>query len=526
MKSYLSCFHTYYKKQTLWILLISLCATIYFLRVFGLSLLNPQNIDWLMSGDPAQHYLGWKFFRHEPWTLPLGKITLYGAPLGSSVVYTDSIPLVAIFLKLFEGFLSADFQYSGVWILSCMILQGITAFFIFKKLNHTHIFSFVGSLFLIVSPIMLDRGHGHYTLMAHWLILVAFLLFIQRSFPWKGWISLIILSFLIHSYLAFMVLSLFLGHFVFLAPKTLKSFLKLSSLFVILPIILYLSGYFGVSSFSSGGYGDYSFNLNGLFNSQGKSEFLKSLPYLIPQYEGFGYLGLGIIILFFLCFFIPKSFKYPEIILGFCCLLLGIFSLSNQVTFNEYKFHFAPFEIFNWTRVGPIFRSSGRMIWPLFYFINIYSLHFCMKHFNGLKSLGVMSFLFFIHYKDLRGVRVPLYQKYHSDSIYQKKYDLLKWEKLLKDKEAITVFPSVNFEDAWLHLGFVAAYLHKKINIAYRARDNLDKTEEKALLHEVQNHQFQKNHLYVFLNNAEKLYPINIMNLPLHYIDGYRIYIP
>jgi hypothetical protein len=149
-----------------------------------------------------------------------------------------------------------------------------------------------------------------------------------------------------------------------------------------------------------------------------------------------------------------------------------------------------------------------------------------MKHFNGLKSLAVMSFLFFVHYKDLRGVRVPLYQKYHSDSIYQKKYDLLKWEKLLKDKEAITVFPSVNFEDAWLHLGFVAAYLHKKINIAYRARDNLDKTEEKALLYEVQNHQFQKNHLYVFLNNAEKLYPINIMNLPLHYIDGYRIYIP
>ena len=46
-----------------------------FLYRFGFDILDPMNINWLMQHDDlAQHYLGWLFFRNEPWGFPLGKI--------------------------------------------------------------------------------------------------------------------------------------------------------------------------------------------------------------------------------------------------------------------------------------------------------------------------------------------------------------------------------------------------------------------------------------------------------------------
>ena len=80
---------------------------------YGFQTLNPYNIDWLMSAlhDWGTHYLGWHFFKNEPWQFPLGNISNYFAPLGTNVGFTDSIPLLAIFFKLFSAILPENFQY-------------------------------------------------------------------------------------------------------------------------------------------------------------------------------------------------------------------------------------------------------------------------------------------------------------------------------------------------------------------------------------------------------------------------------
>ncbi|HTA75907.1 MAG TPA: DUF6311 domain-containing protein, partial [bacterium] len=82
---------------------------VFFTSVFGFKILNPTYADWLFTGDSAQHYLGWEFFRNESWKNPLGLISSYGIPDGSSVVYTDSIPLLAIFFKIFKSILPQPF---------------------------------------------------------------------------------------------------------------------------------------------------------------------------------------------------------------------------------------------------------------------------------------------------------------------------------------------------------------------------------------------------------------------------------
>src|SRR3989338_10589343 len=65
------------------LLLAGLFGGLFFFYLYG-ELLNPTYIDWILTtgGDPFQHYIGWEFFRHSPWTFPLGINLQYGYPIG------------------------------------------------------------------------------------------------------------------------------------------------------------------------------------------------------------------------------------------------------------------------------------------------------------------------------------------------------------------------------------------------------------------------------------------------------------
>jgi len=106
------------KKNTL-LLVCLLAGVAIFLLTYGFPILVPTNVNWLMTvrQDWGTHYLGWFFYRNEPWHFPLGGVSGYYYPLGTNVGFTDSIPLMAIFFKIFSPILPADFQYFGIWFL-------------------------------------------------------------------------------------------------------------------------------------------------------------------------------------------------------------------------------------------------------------------------------------------------------------------------------------------------------------------------------------------------------------------------
>jgi hypothetical protein len=80
-----------------WVFLVPLLVgTIGYLVIVGPRVLDPANVAWLGEGDPLTHYLGWEFFRDSPLTMPLGRNPRYGLEIGSSIIYSDSIPLLAI----------------------------------------------------------------------------------------------------------------------------------------------------------------------------------------------------------------------------------------------------------------------------------------------------------------------------------------------------------------------------------------------------------------------------------------------
>lgn len=89
--------------ERLWaiMLLSGLIGAILFMLIYGVKILNPTYEDWLFEGgDLTQHYLGWIFYRRSDWHFPLGLIDNILGNIKISVMYTDSLPLFAIFFKL------------------------------------------------------------------------------------------------------------------------------------------------------------------------------------------------------------------------------------------------------------------------------------------------------------------------------------------------------------------------------------------------------------------------------------------
>mgnify|MGYP006286010095 CR=1 FL=1 len=149
------------KSSQLRITALLICfAILAFLLIMGPYALIPTNIAWLSSGDPAQHYLGWAFYRHSPWTNPIGLNPDYGMDISSSIVYSDSIPLMAILLKPFSAWLPETFQYLGLWALLCFVLQGYFAYLLIGRMTKEPLLKILGAGFFIFAPAFLWRFGG------------------------------------------------------------------------------------------------------------------------------------------------------------------------------------------------------------------------------------------------------------------------------------------------------------------------------------------------------------------------------
>ena len=87
----------------------AMVGVIFFARTLGSALADPREIGWLMTTDWAQHYSGWAMFRSTPWSWPPGLMPEVWYPVGTSIVYTDSLPLLALLLKPLSGLLPQPF---------------------------------------------------------------------------------------------------------------------------------------------------------------------------------------------------------------------------------------------------------------------------------------------------------------------------------------------------------------------------------------------------------------------------------
>ena len=120
--------------------MIGILSVLIFILIYGVHILNPIYTDWLLSGgDLSQHYLGWRGYRASAWHFPLGMMDTLTYPEKVSIIFTDSIPLLAVFFKMLSPILPDHFQYFGLWGMMCFALQGILAARILKNYTKNRI---------------------------------------------------------------------------------------------------------------------------------------------------------------------------------------------------------------------------------------------------------------------------------------------------------------------------------------------------------------------------------------------------
>jgi len=360
-------------------LLPLLLGVLVFFLVVGPQALNPQNIAWLEQGDPATHYLGWAFFRHGPWTFPLGLNPSYGLELGSAIIFSDSNPLLALLFKPFSGWLPETFQYFGLWLLACCVLQAWFGWKLLGLMTPHPVIRLLGAGLLAFSPVMFFRLVGHLSLAGHFLVLAALYLALLPDLQRRrlAWGTLLTVTAWVHAYLLAMVALIWLAD---LLGKTLSRSLTRGQglieggvLFALVSVCCWQAGYFSIADgAASGGFGLYRMNLLSPADPAGWSRLLPGLPKEEGDYEGFNYFGLGVLLLVppaFLAWLRNRRLLKDELRarpwLLVAMLGLWLFALSNRIGIGTLTFEYPlPDRIIAPVFFAPRGGCSGRCCTP------------------------------------------------------------------------------------------------------------------------------------------------------------------
>ena len=149
-----------------------LLGVLCFILIYGTKILNPSYDDWLLTGgDLSQHYIGWEGYRNGSWTFPIGLSDTLTYPTSISVIFTDSIPLAAVFFKLLSPILPDTFQYWGLWGLAGFMLTALVSAVLVRKYSPDTACTLLAVLFFTLSPTILQRLYGHESLGGgQWLV--------------------------------------------------------------------------------------------------------------------------------------------------------------------------------------------------------------------------------------------------------------------------------------------------------------------------------------------------------------------
>jgi hypothetical protein len=478
--------------------------------VIGIEAIRPSNVGWLMNSrnsDLFLNYLGWEFYRSSSWTFPLGVIENYGDGITTTVVHTDSIPLLAIPLKLITGLLPDNFQYFGIWLCLSFVMQGYFSWKILEKYRNSILINVCCVLLFLFVPAMLIRTNLHIALSSHFLILAAIYLYLSRTAKYKrGWSALLPASLLIHPYLLAMVYGVFVAYLLanryIPPPRKLRIWLGESA---VLTAIGYVIGYFAIPS-SVGkrevSWGIYRWNLASPFNPDGWSTFLQYAPRFEGNLEGFSYLGIGWIFLFV---FAASGVKGIQLFngvrnnksLSLIAALSFLFAMTNQISVANIRMSVQiPSFLVD---VFGTFRSSGRMIWLPLYLLMIICL---IRIFSSQKKMKIAQILIpllaFVQVVDThKGWQDLNFRRFASE-----KFDLVineKWSELSQKFDTILVVPDGNENFNWPTIGFIASRYEMKTNSIYLARVNsgeITKQREK-ILYQLKSNQLHEKSIYV-----------------------------
>lgn len=503
-------------KETLPYILVSLIFGMIFtfLTLGGLSRLNPKRFDWIF-GDNTTAYIAQLFYLSDKWRFPLAANPNYGSENTSSLFYTGPSVPIAILQKLLR--INPELQFFGVWILLVFSLQIFLGLKIAREFNLNWISAIPFSI-LFVTPFLLERFQWHFWLTAHFLILWAILIGIRyfktNKLQTFSTVSLTCLSYLINGYIFTMVV-IVIG-FVFFDSLLHKAILRIK-IFRHLGIISFsvlltmwitdgvrrqASAYESFKmNFPGPHYGGfpynllsvinpevglipYSFTTNTEFTTTNFSSLKLSLGTTEGAYDGFLYLGLGIISLVIALLIAARinhtrvlaiKDKITKRIFWSLTSILFLFAVTFNIGFGSAELRL-PFPYLGKWALS-IFRASGRFMWVIAYLIIIFTvikLSTFMKKRRFVTVIWValilqcidMSNPIYERYVALRDEKIPVLQFVGKD------YD--KFKAISAGKTKVISYPPGHGSPNWAKLNYWAWKNDMTTNTILTSRINFD----------------------------------------------------
>ena len=431
-------------KSKVFLFIISILIGIVFTTLFlDITNSNPKNVEWFNSYDLKSDYLAFKFFINDVWRFPVGLNPNYGE-ISNSIVFSGAVPILSFIFKLFKNFLPDNFHFFSIWIFLCFFLQFFFAYKIIHHLTKDNLYSYLSSIFFILSSILIYRLNLHLSLGAHWLILAFIYLDLNKNQKYLllKKIFLIILSSLIHFYftIILLIMNIFFSFFNSGLKLNYNFFKENFSIVLVLIFTMYIVGYFHIPATDAlgFGYGYYKSNLLSFIDPSPSTNDV-SWSIILPdiynsrgEKEGFAYLGLGIILLIFFLFLksfgnlrqIKINYKYLSLSLFF--LLLAITNNINIGSINLLNLNlpdiiYAPLSII---------RASGRLIWPVYYFIIIFVIY----KFHKLKLKNYLSIIVILIFMQVFDYSKSINENFIlKKNVNSQKYENEIWEFITKE---------------------------------------------------------------------------------------------
>jgi len=440
--------------------------------IFGLWFLGPRNIlpgttDWLNRGDLASYQLGWEFFRQTPFIQwPLTAVPNYGVSF-NTVLVSGNV-LIELPLKFLRPILPSTFQYVGMWIVGCFVLQGYFAARLLSRFMSDRFVRFLVACIFIISPALLFRIGiaGHPALGAHWLILCALYLYFSEQQSHVAWSVLIAFALMISIYISPMVVLIFFAAIgkALLTEHDVRRKREVSRLVVLPSLVGLLTFIFaGYLAYGGSAKGTGFFRLNSLaflnpgFSAQDSFSFvlnhfgpLRVRQLAAEEGEGFQYLGLGAIItipLLVIYMVRRRSATWWRTVVPLLsvCVFLFLVALSNRVAIVRHEFYYwLPDSILD---LRQTFRAATRFAWPLYYLLMLGGVVAMVRLVRGRVAIIIVTLLLVsVHTLDQIPGLAYAHRELSSQPAYRSPLEDPEWSNIAKSYKKINLFPNFDLQ--------------------------------------------------------------------------------
>jgi hypothetical protein len=457
--------------------------------IFGPATLLGTGHFWTAPDYPdmQQHLSAAQYYLHDRWYFPIFLTKLIMPPDGVSVVFLDVNPFLALLAKLLFKATGIYVNHFGPWIAICYALQAAAFLFLCRSLGLRGVLPAIVCAVIAVSiPEFLYR-YFHLTLLGQFLITTQLGLYFRavgqgryRTLSWSA-LGLTLFTVLIHFYFFAMAAGIYvalLAHYATGGRQALRPVLIQAAILAVgTGFLLFATGYLHGLGGSSG-FGYFSMNMLSPFVPQ-DSGVLPFMHDMIDgtggQYEGFNYLGIGILGLAILSAVLNRRDLWPLALRYRYLLILLLAFTGFALSFNPMIGDISLLHPFTHAAQAPAaaggvpassaapsaahagigakihdlifyplqqFRASGRFFWPVGYCIAAFGIVGVWRRLGQGAALAVLGVAALLQFIDAGPLRAEMAGHIRDETVPPAAPD--PWIKLIAAHREITVLPSMD----------------------------------------------------------------------------------